>query len=567
MKNLIHNEGLSFEEAYEVVRSGALFTTHTPVPAGHDAFDESMMRQYMSHYAEIFGIGWERFMDLGRTTAGDTSEKFSMSALACRLSQEINGVSWLHGEVSKEILGGLWPGYYKDELHIGYVTNGVHFPTWTASNLRRLYAETFPEGFSLPDYNREAWQKIKQVDDRRLWDERKVLKERLLQTIDKRICDPAQARYDNPGHVVKVREMLAGEMLTIGFARRFATYKRAYLLFKNLDRLAAIVNNIERPVRFVFAGKAHPNDRPGQDLIKRIVEVSNMPQFIGKVIFLQNYDMELARRLVQGVDVWLNTPTRPLEASGTSGEKCVMNGVMQFSVLDGWWVEGYKPGAGWMLPQERTYQDQSFQDELDAEMIYNTIEDEIVPLYYTRGDDNIPHGWVECIKSCIADVASNCTTNRMMCDYESRFYKRLADRSARIAKHGFEMAHALAAWKQRVRAAWDDVKIVQVKRFNLDREAVVIGRSYGIEVTLDVASLSHEDIGVEFVIANQIEPGEPVVVKDTKQLQFTKTEGGNAIYAVDMVPDETGSFDFAIRIYPRNEMLACRMDFPLVKWA
>ncbi len=567
IKNLVQEEGLSFEEGCEVVRSGSLFTTHTPVPAGHDSFDESMMRQYMSHYADILGVSWERFMDLGRTVAGNSGEKFSMSALACRLSQEVNGVSWLHGEVSKEILGDLWPGYYKDELHIGYVTNGVHYPTWTASNLRKLYTETFPEGFALPDYDREAWQKVKSVDDKRLWQERIVLKERLTQTIDKRLSDPAQARYDSPGHVVKVREMLGQEVLTIGFARRFATYKRAHLLFRNLERLEAIVNNKERPVRFVFAGKAHPNDRPGQDLIKRIVEVSNMPQFVGRIIFLQNYDMELARRLVQGVDVWLNTPTRPLEASGTSGEKCVMNGVMQFSVLDGWWVEGYKEGAGWMLPMERSYQDQSFQDELDAEMIYNTIETGIAPLYYDRSKDNIPHGWVATIKNCIADVASNFTTNRMMEDYEDRFYGRLAERSTAVEAHGFKMARDLAAWKQRVVAAWNDVKVTQVKRFNLDREAIVIGRSYGIEVTLDTAALSHEDIGVEFVIASQVESGQPVKIVGTKQLDFVKREGEVAIYAVDMVPSETGSFDFAIRVYPKNEMLAHRMDLPLVKWA
>jgi phosphorylase/glycogen(starch) synthase len=568
MRNYVQEEGLSFDEAYEVVRSGSLFTTHTPVPAGHDAFDESMMRQYMSHYADILGVSWDRFMDLGRTNAGAGGEKFSMSNLACRLSQEVNGVSWLHGEVSKEILGDLAPGYFKDESHIGYVTNGVHYPTWTASNLRRLYAETFPEGTALPAYDREAWQKVKGIDDARLWDERKTLKKRLTDTIDKRVADPAQARYDTPGHVVKVREMLEKDILTIGFARRFATYKRAHLLFRNLERLDAIVNNKERPVRFVFAGKAHPNDGPGQGLIKRIVEVSNMPQFVGRIIFLQNYDMELARRLVQGVDVWLNTPTRPLEASGTSGEKCVMNGVLQFSVLDGWWVEGYRQGAGWMLPMERTYQDQSFQDELDAEMIYNTIETEIAPLYYDRTEtDDVPHGWVGYIKNCIADVASNFTTNRMLEDYQHKFYGRLAERCEAIERGGFEMARSLAAWKHRVVAAWGDVKVVQVKRFNLDREAIIMGRSYGIEVTLDTAGLAPGDIGVEFVVANQVEPGQPVKVVGTKQLKFIKGEGSTAVYGVDMVPQETGSFDFAIRVYPRSEMLAYRMDLPLVKWA
>lgn len=567
VKNLIQEDGLSFEEAYEVVRSSSLFTTHTPVPAGHDAFDESMMRQYMSHYADLIGISWERFMNLGRTTAGDQYEKFSMSTLACRLSQEINGVSWLHGEVTKEILGDLWPGYYKDELHVGYVTNGVHFPTWAAAKLRRLYAKYFPTGFNLPDYDIEAWQKVHEIDDAELWSERITLKNKLTKTIGKCIADPEQTRFDKPGDMVRIREQLCKEVLTIGFARRFATYKRAYLLFMNLDRLEAIVNNKERPVRFVFAGKAHPNDKPGQDLIKRIVEVSNMPQFVGKVIFLQNYDMELARRLVQGVDVWLNTPTRPLEASGTSGEKCVMNGVLQFSVLDGWWVEGYRENAGWMLPMERTYQDQGFQDELDAEMIYSTIEQSIVPLYYDRGEDNIPHNWVAWIKNCIADVASNFTTNRMLSQYEERFYGKLAARSENITAGNFAMARNLAAWKQKVGTAWNDVKIVQVKRFNLDREAVMINKEYGIEVTLDTASLSPDDIGVEFVIARQIEAGEPVKIMERKQLAFKGVENGHAIYEADMLPTETGSFDFAIRVYPKSDMLAYRMDFPLVKWA
>jgi phosphorylase/glycogen(starch) synthase len=567
LKNLVQNSGLTYSEAYEVVRSSSLFTTHTPVPAGHDAFDESMMRQYLSHYADIFGISWDEFMNLGRTHAGDHYEKFSMSALASRLSQEVNGVSWLHGEVTKEILGDLWPGYYKDELHVGYVTNGVHFPTWAASGMRRLYNKYFPEGFGLPDYDIEAWQKVKEIDDATLWDERMKLKNRLLKTITKRIADPKQARYDNPGHVVKVRESLKDEVLTIGFARRFATYKRAYLLFKNLDRLAAIVNNKERPVRFVFAGKAHPNDRPGQDIIKRIVEVSNMPQFVGKVIFLQNYDMNLARRLVQGVDVWLNTPTRPLEASGTSGEKCVMNGVLQFSVLDGWYVEGYREGAGWMLPQERTYKDQNFQDELDAEMIYTTIEESITPLYYDRGADNIPHGWVQWVKSCVADVASHFTTNRMLTDYEERFYGKLFERKEKIDADDYRIARELAAWKQKVTAAWDNVKILQVKRFNVDREAIMVGRKYHIEVTIDLAGLGHEDVGAEFVIANQIEPGEPVKVIGCKQLQYVKTEGGAVIYAVEMEPGETGSYDFTIRVYPHSDMLAYRMDLPLVKWA
>ncbi|MBP3289461.1 MAG: alpha-glucan family phosphorylase, partial [Alistipes sp.] len=328
IRDLIAKKRLSFSEAMEVVRASSLFTTHTPVPAGHDAFPESMMRQYMSHYPDVLGVTWEQFINLGKTNPNDPNERFSMSVLACNLSQEVNGVSWLHGEVSKDILGNMWPGYFKNELHIGYVTNGVHFPTWVASNLRRLYERYFAKGFNSHVYNIPEWQGVHKIDDAELWNERIELKTRLINHIRKRYTDPQQVRFDSPRQMVQTAERIRTDVLTIGFARRFATYKRAYLLFTNLERLSALVNNKERPVQFIFAGKAHPNDKPGQDLIKRIIEVSSMPEFVGKIVFLQNYDMELARRMVQGVDVWLNTPTRPLEASGTSGEKCVMNGVM-----------------------------------------------------------------------------------------------------------------------------------------------------------------------------------------------------------------------------------------------
>ena len=567
IRNLIAKKRLSFSEALEVIRSSSLFTTHTPVPAGHDAFPEAMLRQYMSHYPDVLGITWDQFINLGKTNPNDPNEKFSMSVLACNLSQEVNGVSWLHGEVSKDILGNMWPGYFKNELHIGYVTNGVHFPTWTASNLRRLYAKYFPEGFEGHTYNIPAWQKVHEIEDETLWRERMALKTRLIDHIRKRFSDPTQVRLESPRQMVQVVESIKPDVLTIGFARRFATYKRAYLLFTNLDRLSAIVNNKEHPVQFIFAGKAHPNDKPGQDLIKRIVEVSAMPQFVGKILFLQNYDMELARRMVQGVDVWLNTPTRPLEASGTSGEKCVMNGVMQFSVLDGWWVEGYKEGAGWCLPMERTYADQGYQDELDAEMIYNTIEEQIVPLYYDRAKDGIPHKWVASVKRCIADIASNFTTNRMLIDYEERFYNKLAARKEMMLADNYMLARRIAAWKRKVSAAWDSVKILDVKRAEIESEAIFVGSKYRFEITLDLANLSKEDIGAELVVAKQIEAGRGANVVETRQLELQSVEGSTAVLALDYAPQHTGSFDVALRVYPRNEHLPYRMDFALVKWA
>lgn len=567
IRELVGRRKLSFSEALEVIRSSSLFTTHTPVPAGHDAFPESMIRQYMSHYPDVLGITWDQFINLGKTKPNDPNEKFSMSVLACNLSQEVNGVSWLHGEVSKEILGNIWPGYFKNELHIGYVTNGVHFPTWTSSTLRRLYARYFPKGFEGHSYDAAEWQKVRDISDTELWEARMFLKNKLIRHIRKRYSDPNQVRLDSPSQMVRIIEGIKPDVLTIGFARRFATYKRAYLLFTNLDRLAAIVNNKERPVQFIFAGKAHPNDQPGQELIKRIVEVAAMPQFVGKILFLQNYDMELARRMVQGVDVWLNTPTRPLEASGTSGEKCVMNGVLQFSVLDGWWVEGYREGAGWALPMERTFSDQHFQDELDAELIYNTIEEQIAPKYYDRGSDGIPHAWVEAVKKCVADVASRFTTNRMLADYEERFYDKLCARKREIVAGDYMLARQIAAWKRKVSAAWNNVKVVDVQRVKIDNEAIYVGSDYHFEVTLNIDTLRPEDIGAELVIAKQIVGSRSVEVVRTIPLRRSKAEGNRVTYVLDYSPDQAGTFDVALRIHPENPRLPHRMDFALVKWA
>lgn len=567
IRNFETRNHLSFSEALEAVRSSSLFTTHTPVPAGHDAFDEGMIRQYMSHYPERLKITWEQFINLGKTNPNDHGEKFSMSVLAATLSQEINGVSWLHGEVSKQILGNMWPGYMPGELHIGYVTNGVHFPTWTASHLKNLYYKYFGESFRNGDYSKVNWDRVFDIPNEELWDVRLRLKTRLIKIIRKRVSDPAQFKFDSPRQMVQVQEQLRPDVLTIGFARRFATYKRAHLLFTNIDRLDSIVNHAERPVQFVFAGKAHPADKAGQDLIKRIVEVSKMPQFIGKIIFLQNYDIEIARRMVQGVDIWLNTPTRPLEASGTSGEKAVMNGVMHFSVLDGWWVEGYKKGAGWMLPMERTFEEQRYQDELDAEMIYNTIEEQIAPQYYDRKmGKGYSESWLNTIKHCIADVASDFTTNRMMQDYEDRYYTRLYARHRMLSDDNFALARQIAAWKRRISQSWDKVVAVEVHQYDVGKEAIMMGQKYVLEAVIDIDGLSHEDIGVELVVAEQITGGE-VKIRNTQQYQFISKEGSLATFRLESSPELTGSYDIATRIYPKNANLPHRMDMALVKWA
>ena len=368
------NEGMSFNEALELVRASSLYTVHTPVPAGHDYFDESLFGKYMGGYPQMLGISWDEFIGMGRTNPDDHSERFCMSTFACNTCQEVNGVSKLHGWVSQRMFAPIWKGYYPEESHVGYVTNGVHFPTWTATEWRKVYDKYFDKTFLSDQSNESIWHSIYNVPDAEIWETRMALKKKLVDYIREKFAATWLKNQGDPSRVVTLLESITPNALYIGFCRRFATYKRAHLLFTDLERLSKIVNNPERPVKFIFSGKAHPADGAGQGLIKRIFEISQRPEFLGKIIFLEDYDMELARRLVSGVDIWMNTPTRPLEASGTSGEKAEMNGVVNLSVLDGWWVEGYRQGAGWALKQERTYQNQGYQDQLDAATIYSLLE-------------------------------------------------------------------------------------------------------------------------------------------------------------------------------------------------
>ena len=357
LREYMQEQHYEMSEALELVRASALFTTHTPVPAGHDAFSEEELGPYFGHYPQRYGLDWRGFMGFGKINAQDVKEEFSMSVLAANFSQNVNGVSMLHGKVSQDIFAPMYPGYLPEELHISYVTNGVHYPTWAAKEWKAIYAKVFGEEFKTSHYDKSCFEGIYKVDDEQIWNTRKLLKADLIKTVKDRLSDPIVSAHYSPGEIVTIKETLRDDVLTIGFARRFATYKRATLLFRDLNRLDEIVNNPKRPVQFLFAGKAHPADKAGQDLIKQIVEISKDPRFIGRIVFVPGYDITLAKRLVQGVDVWMNNPTRPQEASGTSGEKASMNGVMHFSVLDGWWVEGYVKDAGWALPQEPTYDD------------------------------------------------------------------------------------------------------------------------------------------------------------------------------------------------------------------
>lgn len=564
LREYVAEDQLSFAEAMEVVRASSLFTTHTPVPAGHDSFTENLLKNYFWFVAERLKITWEQLLGLGRVNANDPNEKFSMSFLAANLSQEVNGVSWLHGKVSRDIFKNLWPGYMPEELHISYVTNGVHYPTWAAPEWKKIQMSVFGEKFKTHHYDKTCFEGIYQIPDQMIKEVRMVLRSRLIRHIKHRLADEKSTAYFTPRQIVEIQDTLRDDILTIGFARRFATYKRAHLLFSNLDRLNEIVNNPDRPVQFIFAGKAHPADQAGQDLIKRIVEISKYPQFLGKILFLPNYDMDLARHMVQGVDVWMNTPTRPQEASGTSGEKAAMNGVMHFSVLDGWWVEGYQKDAGWALPMERTYENQEFQNELDAELIYNIIESEIAPAFYERDANGLSGKWAGYIKNTIAKVASNFTSNRMLTDYEDKFYIPMSRRFHRLSDNHYALAAQIAEWKRKVSREWDSVQVDGLILPDKSKQIISLGRSYQGKVVLDLGELSIDDIGVELVAMMKKE--EKIEVCFTQEFVPVSFENGKAMYSIEVTPDDPGIFMLGLRIFPKNTLLPHRQDFALVKW-
>ena len=517
----VQEKGLDFNTALEIVRSTSLYTVHTPVPAGHDYFDEGLFGKYMGEFPAKLGISWADLMNMGRENP-DTNERFSMSVFALNTCQEANGVSWLHGEVSKKMFAGIWKGYSWEESHVGYVTNGV--------------------------------------DN---WEMRMRMKNKFINFVKRDFKAKWLANQGDPSAVMSIVDKINPNALIIGFARRFATYKRAHLLFTDLDRLAKIVNNERFPVQFVFSGKAHPADGAGQGLIKRIMEISRMPQFLGKIIFLEDYNMIVAKRLVTGVDIWLNTPTRPLEASGTSGEKAEMNGVLNFSVLDGWWYEGYKfdEKAGWALTDRRTFTDQAQQDKLDAATIYSMLENEIVPLYFEKNSKGYSPKWIQYIKGSIGHIAPHFTMTRMINDYIERFYVPEKKRSSALKADDFKLAKEIVAWKESIVEKWDGVNVISldVKEANPN----LTGEKLNVTAVIDTNGIG-KDLGLEYV-SYRVEDGVEHLY-ETKPFKVTKADGNVLTYHLDEKVRDTGVFRYGFRLYPINPNLAHRQDFAYVRW-
>ncbi|MCF0202034.1 MAG: alpha-glucan family phosphorylase [Bacteroidaceae bacterium] len=556
-------EGFTFNQAMELVRVSGLYTCHTPVPAGHDYFDESLFSKYMGGYPSMLGISWDEFIGMGRTNPDDHGEKFSMSTFAINTCQGVNGVSKLHGWVSQKMFAGIWKGYLPQENAVGYVTNGVHFPTWCATEMRKIYSKYLDPNYYNDQSNEALWQGIYNCPDEELWKTRMQLKEKLAIYIKRKFSETWLKNQGDPSRVISLLNKISSNTLTIGFCRRFATYKRAHLLFTDLDRLAKIVNNPDRPVQFLFSGKAHPADGGGQGLIKRIFEISQRPEFLGKIIFLEDYDQRLARRLVSGVDIWMNTPTRPLEASGTSGEKAEMNGVVNLSVLDGWWYEGYREGAGWALTDKRTYENQGYQDQLDAATIYNLLENEIVPLYYDKNKKGYSEGWMKVVKNSIAQIAPHYTMKRQLDDYYTKFYCPQAERAAILMADNCQKAKEIAQWKESVAERWDSISIVSYQS-GIPETGCETGKEYKSTVVIDEKGLN-DAIGLELVTTRVNSKGEEVI-SWIFPCKLIKVEGNLHTFEVVVKTNYAGSYKTGLRAYPKNEMLPHRQDFAYVKW-
>ena len=559
------SEGMSFNEALELVRASSLYTVHTPVPAGHDYFDEGLFGKYLGSYPAKLGISWDEFIGMGRTNPDDHGEKFCMSTFLCNTCQEVNGVSKLHGVVSQKMFNGIWKGYFPEESHVGYVTNGVHYPTWAANEWKTLYNKHFDKNFLADQSNEHIWKAIYNVPDDEIWNLRVRLKTKLVEYIRARFRENWLKNQGDTTRLISLLEKINPNALLIGFGRRFATYKRAHLLFSDLDRLAKIVNNPTTPVQFIFTGKAHPADGAGQGLIKQIYEISRRPEFLGKILFIENYDMQLARRLVSGVDIWLNTPTRLMEASGTSGEKALMNGVINFSILDGWWLEGYRDGAGWAITEHRTYQDQGQQDKLDASTIYSMLEHEIIPLYYSVSSEGYSKDWVRVIKNSIAKIAPHYTMKRQLDDYYDKFYNKEYERFKALSASNNRKAKDIAAWKETVAQRWDSIRVVSEEMTdNLKSGQLESGSEIEVKVVVDEQGLDNA-IGIDLVVVNVDENGGEKFLKSIP-LELVGHDNNLYTFRLKYTVSFIGRIKTAFRMYPSNPLLPHRQDFCYVRW-
>jgi starch phosphorylase len=558
-------DNLSFDEAVETTRVGNVFTTHTPVPAGHDRFPPDLVDRYFRHYYPQLGLSLDQFLALGRANPQDVHEEFCMTALALRLSAWRNGVSALHGEVSRNMWRGMWPQAPVEEVPISSVTNGVHIGSWISSDLAVLYDRYLGTEWRSEPGDQTIWRRVATIPESELWRAHERRRERLVAVARQRLRAQLAARGAGPADLAMADEVLDPEALTIGFGRRFATYKRANLILRDPERLRALLTSKDRPVQIVFAGKAHPNDRPGKELIREIVHFSSDPAIRNRIVFLENYDMNLARYMVQGVDVWLNTPRRPMEASGTSGMKATANGGINCSILDGWWVEGYTPDTGWAIGRGEEYQDAEQQDAIEADGLYTLLEQEIIPLFYDHGSDGLPHGWIRKMKSAMGAICPDFNSNRMLGEYVQRYYIPGMRRSAELAANGHARARDVAGWLGRVRSGWPQVRFVEVS--DDGKDVAEFGDKIAVRARVALGSLAPGDVLAQLeygAVDSAGNIGQPTV----RRMEYVGPgQDGTHAFLGTVICEGTGRWGYAVRLLPSHRDLVNPVDANCVLWS
>ena len=564
IKNIIKEKQVSFDVARDIASSKTVFTTHTPVPAGNDIFPIALVEKYFKEFWPRLGIDREEFLRLGMKPGIDLDDGFNMGILALKIAGKKNGVSKLHGAVSRELFSDLWPNIAANESPITYVTNGIHTCSWLAPRLKELYNKYLMPYWQDNMYQDYVWEKIKNIPDEKLWN---VHTDRKIKLI-KFVKDSTMQRLRRAGYsyeeINEITSKLSPDKLTIGFARRFATYKRATLIFKDLERITQILNNEDRPVQIIFAGKAHPADKEGQDLIKYIHEISMMPQFKGKIFLLENYNIAMSRYLISGVDVWLNNPRRPMEASGTSGQKASVNGVINFSVLDGWWAEGYTQTNGWTIGTNAEYDSYEAQDMADSQSMYRTLEEKIIPTYYEKDKNGISKKWLELMKNSIITTGGKYSTARMLVEYTNKLYIPLCNLTKKYYQDIDNVA-AYNSWKKDLYVNWKDVKITQVD--NLDNITIDAGNNIEVGCEVELPNIDVENVIVEAYYGKILENG---IVEDVNIIPMTLTEQdeeNRKYYFTTKIELTTGgNYGYTFRVMPRHEMLLDSANLNLIKW-
>ncbi len=566
IRQLMKERGIEFYPALQVTAASNVFTTHTPVPAGNDAFSVELMGRYFGNFIQDVGINFDEFLRFGRPWNHQPNEPFSMTILALRMSRRANGVSALHGKVSQKMWNIVWPNTPLDEVPISSVTNGIHLETWMAAEMRALYDQYFGSKWQDQCVDLDIWRRVSDIPDEKLWNTHQSLKRKLVEFVRKRVRVQRERNGETPDRIRAASTLLDPEVLTIGFARRFATYKRALLIFRDLERLRTIIKRTDRPIQFIFAGKSHPRDEGGKRLIQQLYRIIQEPDFEGKVVFVEDYDTNVARHLVQGVDVWLNNPLRPLEASGTSGQKVPPNGGVNLSVLDGWWCEGYNGKNGWAIGPEIEDGTPEVQDEVDIKSLYSILDQQVIPLYYAKPDGRLPLAWINLMRESIRSVSPVYNTRRMVRDYLLGFYAPAAGRADRLIADNFAEAKKLAEWKVMIRGTWPQVNVQEIVCDHPKPYAIFVGEKIQVKAKVYLGNLSPEHVLVE---AYSGEADAAAAVKNPTLTQLTKNGAGGDgvhVYSGAIDANESGAYAFNVRVLPTHPNLNQKHELRLVAW-